>query len=175
MTSQQIKQHLVDVVRVKLQMTDDFVSEFLGTNLAFCCKIDNGLCKWIVHDCVKLIPLQPRHRIVPHFSYNVQVILDGSYCISKLTPELVINLVRYVKPPAIDVTFLNPILRHFQEILFNFRISRIQLRHLRDKSKCLIRRVLLFSIAKACNMEPISITRFCSMLQHILERCKSIT
>ncbi|MNP72298.1 hypothetical protein D3C76_1688220 [compost metagenome] len=76
MTSQQIKEYFLDVVWVKLQMTNNFISEFLCTDFAFCYKINDSFRKWIVHDCIKLVSLQPRHRIIPHLSYDVEIILD---------------------------------------------------------------------------------------------------
>ena len=90
---------------------------------------------------MELITIEPRLGRMPDFSEDIEVRFLGQDRLTEISPELMVDLIRYIQTPSIDIELFNPVCRNLQEIGFHLWISRIELRHIARKGKRMVRQV----------------------------------
>ena len=85
-----------------------------------------GIHEKVIHDRIKLIPLQPALGIPPDFPANVGFRVRAFHHAPKFLPEtIVVNFVWHIQPPAVNAEF-HPIAGDIQDIIAHARIVSVE-------------------------------------------------
>ena len=84
-----------------------------------------------------------------------------------------VDLIRYIQTPSINIELFNPVSRNLQEIGLHLWISRIELRHIARKGKSMVRQVatipqIISLYRELIDVDPVLINRILPVFDHIL-------
>src|SRR2546428_4194556 len=132
--------------------------------------LEHGVPPRVVHYRVELRAVEPADGVVPDLSDDEGIGLGALDAIAERTPEAVVDLVRDVEPPAVDVRLENPLFADAAEVLAQPRVRGVQLGVVADaiRERLVVHRSDVDREAVDLE-EPISVTALGPMLADVAE------
>src|SRR5205814_7941940 len=115
--------------------------------------------------------VEPADRVVPGLADDERSRLHPLHTIAEGAPEAVIDLVRDVQPPSVDVGLANPFLADADQVLAQLGVRGVELR----MAPCAIREGLVVDRVEVHRKaldpkEPVAVLARLALLANVLER-----
>ena len=179
MRIEQIKQHIIGLLHIACIAAVDCILKVFIRQALINPEILDTLSKRIIHYRIKLISAQPRKRVVPDFSENIDIRVDLLDPRMQFFAEPVGNFICHIQTDSIDSVIFHPVGTNIYKIFAYFRIVCIDLWHGIKKGKCIILfllcRLPVFIKRPFIDHKPVIIFRLRSLCKHILPRCEIIS
>ena len=130
------------------------------------------MIKLVIHDAVPLVALQKVPRKMPDLPDDQCILLHRLDLPAESLPESVVDLVRNVQAPPVNIAFPDPVRCHIDDKIRRLPVLQIQLRHHRGIAERLIVRLLppLHHQRKVADIIPVQIVRLLFLFHHVLKR-----
>src|SRR5699024_9159281 len=98
------------MIRIHMHHFSNGVRKGTRCYVLFSKKFNRPISERVVHHSVKLIALEPRHRVMPNFYKNIAILLNIIDYLYELLQKCMLNLIGYIKSSTINIKFADLVL-----------------------------------------------------------------